>query len=289
MRIRVPATSANVGPGFDCLGIAFNLINTFDVELSDTFEIRNTPSDFQNEDNLFLKAYRSTFPTDATPITVTFDTNVPISRGLGSSATLTIGGIVAGFLVQNKEMDVNGILHYATKIEGHPDNVAPALLGGLVASYQTTYQPLELHPSWQFYLLIPDVEVSTSQARAILPNAYPRQVAVSNSAKAILLIEALRHGNLDLLKVAADDAIHEPYRKTLIPAFDTIKEICTSDGKGVFFISGSGSTCLSIRKEPFSPQQLQELSNYPSWNVQDVKVCTEGTTLEDKAIWQPSI
>ena len=235
-QIRVPATSANLGPGFDCLGLALNLYNEFLVEPATETTLLGVEEAYNDSDNLFLVAYRSTFDNEPLPIQVTFQTNIPISRGLGSSSSLIIGGILAGYLIQEKALEVDAILEKATAIEGHPDNVSPALLGGLVASYQTIYRKLPVDYSYHFTLLIPNVKVSTEEARAILPDQYSRSVAVSNSAKAILMVDALQHFNLHQLRTAATDEIHEPYRKTLIPHFDEVKKILTKNNQGVFLM-----------------------------------------------------
>jgi homoserine kinase len=137
-KIKVPATSANLGPGFDCIGIALNLYNEFIIKKSSEYKYKNILDKFCNEDNLFIKSAKCVYQyyqMDEIKFELEIIENVPISRGLGSSATCIIGGLIAGFLMLEKEVDQEVVLLLANKIEGHPDNVAPAYLGGLVCSF----------------------------------------------------------------------------------------------------------------------------------------------------------
>lgn len=285
IKIRVPATSANLGAGFDCLGVALSLFNEFEVFPSSSYHVSGVPIEFANENNMFLRAYKSTFHENDIPITVTFNSSIPISRGLGSSSSLIIGGLIAGMLMQNKPLRKEDILSRAIVMEGHPDNVTPALLGGLVASYQDFYQRIPIHEDYHFTLFMPEEKVSTTKARSILPDSYPRDVAVRNSAKAILTVEALRRFNMPLLQNVAKDEFHEPYRKTLIPHFDEVKEYLDSLNHGVFLISGSGSTCLYISDQSLTENELEDLEKMVPWTIKEVKVSEQGACLWEKDLW----
>ncbi len=284
MRIKVPATSANVGPGFDCLGIAFDIYNTFDVRLADRDILHHTETRFCNPDNLFLRAYHKACRKMEVEsfVEADFNSDIPVSRGLGSSAALIVGGIVAANELNGRKLSEEDIFLLASEMEGHPDNAAPAFFGGLTACLKDgdTYlaRNLSLHEDWRFTVLIPDFEVSTEEARGILPAVYPRADAASNGAHAILTCEALRTGDLSLLKAAAKDLIHEPYRRTLIHDFDIIRDIAEEDTDGVFLISGSGSTCLLISKRPLSEDAEDMIRDRkdPAWKVLAVKPAFQG-------------
>ena len=162
-------------------------------------------------------------------------------------------------------------------MEGHPDNAAPAVYGGLCASMENTSVQLPLSDKFHYTVYIPGFEISTEEARKILPESYPRSIATKNSAHAILLVHALAKGDIDLLKKAGTDYFHEPYRKTLIATirntnfciFNTIKTLVTNDASGIFLISGSGSTCLSITEQPISSKTEETISQM-GWKVQQV-------------------
>ena len=281
-RIKTPATSANIGPGFDCFGLALQLFNTFDVAVANQTKLLGVEEYYNNDNNLFLQAYKKGCQSIGkyTPIHVTFHTGIPISRGLGSSATLIVAGLIAASAIHQNALSKEEIFQLASQMEGHPDNVAPCIYGGLTASIKNedtffTY-PLTLSEDWKFTVFVPDFKVSTGKARRILPNAYPRQVAASNAAHASLMVEALRTGNLDLLKLAAKDQLHEPYRKTLIDEFDTLKEIVKP--YGVLLISGSGSTCILISKENIHEEVKKKIFSLKHhWKIIPATICTSGT------------
>lgn len=270
VNIKTCATSANIGPGFDCLGLALDIYNSFDVEISDKDELINIEDRFNNEDNLFLKSYRQGIKklNIDDHIKVIFNSNIPISRGLGSSSSLIVGGLKAASVLHNNGLSDEEIFDIAANMEGHPDNVAPCIFGGLTASFKTNdhfiYRFLPLSKDLIFTLLIPDFEVSTAEARKVLPSTYERKVAVNNSTKALLLTNAIKDGDITLLKQVSDDEIHEPYRKKLIHDYDEIKDIFKKQTDGVLFISGSGSTCLGISKKEL---EVKELNFSHHWDI----------------------
>lgn len=284
--IKTPATSANIGPGFDCLGLALSIYNSFDVELSDRDSLENVEERFNNTDNLFLQAYHRGCQTIGVNdhIHVIFHCDIPVSRGLGSSSSLIVGGLTAAGVLHNDALNEDQIFELASEMEGHPDNAAPCVYGGLTASLNTgdrfiTHQ-IPLSEDWNFYVFIPDFEVSTNKARAILPENYPRNIASSNSAHAILTVEALRTGNPAFLKVAAVDQIHEPYRKKLIDGYDELKKITEEDTDGTLLISGSGSTCLLITRALLSDEAEKKIHALPHrWQIHNVSEAKEGTEI----------
>lgn len=280
--IKTPATSANIGPGFDSFGLAVDLYNTFDVEVSNTDILENVEERFQNPDNLFLKAYHRGCKAIGIEdyVHAIFHTNIPVSRGLGSSSSLIVAGIYASNALHNNPLTIDEIFQLAASIEGHPDNVAPCIFGGMTISTKASKayitHCLDIHPDWKYTLLIPDFETSTQEARKVLPLTYPRDVVVENIAHASLMIEALRQKDFPLLQIAAIDKIHEPYRKQLIHEFDAVQNII--DNEGVLFISGSGSTCLLISKDPLALEKKAKIHTLQhNWNIIEVALAKKGT------------
>lgn len=285
--IKTCASSANVGPGFDCLGLALDIYNTFEIELAEKDELLNVDEIYDNAENLFLRAYRYGLSMIGTldHIRVKFNCDIPVARGLGSSSSLIVGGLAAAGVLHGNIFSRNDLFRLAAKMEGHPDNAAPCVYGGFRASltdddnhYLT--RKLDFHPDWKLTVLIPDFEVTTLEARKVMPNTYDKQIATTNSAKGILLCKALADGDLELLRKAATDQIHEPYRRSLIEEFDEIKEAYTKDTDGVLLISGSGSSCLGIAKRHLSPygyDQIAMRKHY--WRIREVSLDTKGVEI----------
>ena len=248
IKYKVPATSANLGIGFDCLGIALSLYDYFEIEESDKFILDGFISnDIKN--NLFIEAYKKAcrYKKDkVVPLKVKLKADVPISRGLGSSSCMIVGGIYAYNILHNNCLSKEEMLELATAIEGHPDNVAPCIYGGLCISSDNKTTLLKVSNKWRFGIWIPPYEVKTSEARKVLPTSYSREDIVSNIANAIKGIKALETFDLDNISSLNKDKIHEPYRKTLIKDFKKYEKLAYQNGAKAFLISGSGSTCLSI-------------------------------------------
>lgn len=250
-RISVPASSANLGPGFDVLGLALDLANTCEFKLSDD------KNEFKNNinSNLIYKAYKYAFDfygEEALPVDFNVDTNVPLSRGLGSSASCIVMGIMAAFDVMKRDFDKKEILKLATKMEGHPDNVAPAIFGNAVASIlkdeQVYLEEFEVSNNFKFLAIIPDFKLPTKEARDALPKTYSKEDAVFNLSRLSMVILSLISGDEENLKVALDDKIHEPYRLSLIPEIDDIEKIIDDSDALGHYLSGAGSTIMVVLK-----------------------------------------
>lgn len=282
LKIKTPASTSNLGPGFDCLGLALDLYNSFDVDLSETDELIGVDEAFNNENNLFLKAYHLGMKQIGLDdhVRVSFHTAVPVSRGLGSSSTLIVGGLLAASALHNDALDKDHIFQLAAMMEGHPDNAAPCVYGGFCASFKDEEgnfftRTLTFSEDFKITLFIPDFEVETANARRILPDVYPRKIAVANASKAILTVKALVDGDLELLKKCAKDELHEPYRRTLISEYDEVKKLFIKDTDGVFLISGSGSTCIGISRDYFEESSaLSALKHH--WQVKEVSFTNKG-------------
>lgn len=256
--VRVPASTANLGPGFDSFGCALGLYNELTFEQKEKgLTITGCPSQYANPRNLAYVAYEAAMmemglPTEGLSIHITG--KVPVSRGLGSSAALLAAGAMAASALHGGKLDKQALLTVTTRIEGHPDNLAPAIFGGLTASLMDDGQPLAmpfpLNPGWQFVALIPDFELSTKMARAALPKSVPHRDAVYNVSHGALVLKALELGDEELLEKAMGDRLHQPYRKSLIDGFEEVQAAAKRAGAAGFCISGAGPTLLCLSKNP---------------------------------------
>lgn len=254
--VRVPATSANIGPGFDSLGMAFSFYNVFTFEPSEKTVISGCPAAYAGEDNLALVAFRAACRRagrEAPSVHIDIGGDVPVSRGLGSSATLLVGGALGAELLLSLGLSQKDILEIATEIEGHPDNIAPAVYGGFTASLMEEGRPVvakcPVHPCLRFCAFIPNFKTSTHDARAVLPTCVPRADAVFNLSHVAVLLCALAAGDTAMLSVSLQDRLHQPYRTSLIDGYEEVRRAALEAGAHAFFISGSGSTCMAIYTE----------------------------------------
>lgn len=267
-KIKVPATSANLGPGFDVMGLAIDRYNTFNFKIGETFP----------EDNLIYKSYRSVFEylnKDMITVEITVDEDVPRARGLGSSATCIVGGIMGANEILENPLNKEEILKLASKIEGHPDNVAPAIYGGLVASVVEGNKihtgNIPIKNDLIFIALVPNFELSTSQAREVLPKEIPHDLGVYNVGRASMLISGLIRGDNSLLKIGLADKLHQPYRGKLIEGFDDIISKSYDSGSLGCYLSGAGPTIMCIGEEGDSQliDKIQKFMDkeYENWKV----------------------
>ncbi len=293
IKIRVPASTSNMGPGFDCLGMALDMYSVFEAQLSDRDVLLNTEPRFSGPDNLFLKAYHACGEEHGVSdhVAVTFRTGIPVSRGLGSSASLICAAAGAWHLLHGEPLSKEEAVAFASRMEGHPDNAAPCICGGLCASLNEgtiLTRRLKLDPDWIFTVIIPDFEVSTEAARSILPDSYSAADTIHSVSSAVLLCEALASGDQELLNLCSDDRIHEPWRRTLIRDFDIVKKTACDDTGGTFFISGSGSACILISRTPLSEQaEAGILRTRENWRIRQCRPAFGGLEKEENGIWHP--
>lgn len=245
MKVYVPATTANIGPGFDSLGIALNLYNAY--ELCDP---KNYKAPRTLADDAFQK-YFTALDKKVPPLCVRIvETTIPISRGLGSSASLIVGGLLLANQYNHNALTDEELLNLATEIEGHPDNVAPALLGGLVISTvregKVYCQKVALSETLDFVTFIPPYESSTSEARQLLPDLYPKAEVIYNISRVALLVSSLMTENYHNLSESLEDKLHEPYRKDTIPDYAPIKALKQLPDIYGSFISGAGPTMIAL-------------------------------------------
>ena len=261
IRVQVPATSANCGPGFDCLGLALNLYNIFEFTpdanaTSFSYTFHGYGADLlEREDpkkNLIGIAIEQVFAKAQEPIQyghITSETLIPPSRGLGSSSTAIVGGLLLANNLVNNPLSKEELLIIANRMEGHPDNVAPAIFGNLCCATGLKDKVLNtvipVPESLHFAVVVPEVLVSTEYARSVLPNHVPFKEAVQNVSHASLFVTSLITNQLDNLAVALEDNLHVPYRKTLIPHCDKVFSAAKAAGAYGATISGSGSTLIA--------------------------------------------
>ncbi len=269
MRLQIPATTANMGPGFDCIGMALSLYNYIDFEplLEEhafmlSAEGEGSEEVSLSEDNLIYQVYFKTLSAAGAPIygiKMHFENHIPFSRGLGSSSAAIIGGAVIANSMMNNRLSNEELLQIALEFEGHPDNIAPALLGGVILSGLTEQGVFteKIAPPAHLYcsVLIPDYPLATSQAREVLPQTLPMADAVFNVGRMGLLVHALHTDNIPLLGMAMQDKLHQPYRRELICAMPEIERLALQLGATSVVISGAGPTLLIIsdRCIDFSP------------------------------------
>lgn len=294
--IKVPATSANVGPGFDCLGLALNLFASFTLQVSDSLVIDGCPAQFCGHDNLVWTSYLAACKElicKPVPLHITINSPIPLSGGLGSSSTCVVAGVLAAFALNNKlDEDKNRTraLDICTLIEGHPDNVAPALLGGLVSTYNdgrhTHTLTYPLADNLRFVAIAPPYEVRTSDARKVMPQNVSLDTAIWQIGHAVATVHALQTGNAQELKHALIDKLHEPYRAELIRDYEPLQRTALAAGAQSFIISGSGSTMLAICTSDEAAQNVvHAICNMEEFLVKDLWLCilkgsTTGAVIE---------
>lgn len=267
--VKVPATTANLGPGFDCLGLALPIYNEITVEEtvmpgsgieiniiedSETYDILSIPKD---ENNIVYKAIELLYNfigQTVSDIKITIKTNIPVARGLGSSASVIVGGLMAANKLLGSPADDNVLLAIATEVEGHPDNVAPALFGGFcLSSFEddcsVSCSKILWPEDWKLTVLIPDYELDTKIARSVLPESISIPDAAFNVRKCAMLVDAVYRQDSELMKKCLTDKIHQPYRERLIKGFPELKELLANkDDILGCVISGAGPTILVISK-----------------------------------------
>lgn len=271
MKVRIPASSANLGPGFDCYGIAWQLYNELDFELSDSLEITGCDGRYCNEDNLAYAAYKAVLErcgVKSEGLRIRFGkSQIPISRGLGYSSSVLVAGVIAANELHHLGLSREELLEVATVLEGHPDNVAPALFGRLSASAVVEGKPVTvpfpLSDKLHFTALVPPFELPTAQARGVLPMSVPREDAIFNVSRGALLLSALGSGDIELLRLSMDDRLHQPYRIPLIPGYDVARGLAYRCGAAAVCISGAGSTLLCVSDQPELAEKIAEAAAMP--------------------------
>ncbi len=266
IHVKVPATTANLGPGFDALGLALNLWNEAEFKCTDDSQIRVTVSGEgeeslpQNAENAIAQAALQVYDLagkSCSGLHIHCVNRIPLGSGMGSSSAAMLTGMLGANGLLGNPFTNEEILRMAIEEEGHPDNVAPAMLGGLVASILHKERVVSMrlptranHGPIHATIVLPDFDFPTQQARAILPKDVKRTDAVYNISRAVLVTEALRTGNMELLGIAMKDALHQPQRLALIPGAIPALEAGKKAGASAVALSGAGPSLIA-----FSPKE----------------------------------
>ena len=248
-----------MGPGFDCLGMALDIWNTVEVTVGGSgVDISGEGHDSlpNNASNLVHKSVARVFEQlgrDVPEFRLSCHNEIPLARGLGSSSASLIGGLTAGNELCDQAFTEDEILQIASEIEGHPDNVTPALYGGFRIAVNHNGRiisaPVPIPEGLEAVLFIPDVPMPTEEARGILPPEIPRTDAVHNVGRAALLVQAFTSGDLSLLDIATGDVLHQPARQAIFPAMKNMFRAAMAVGALGVFLSGAGSTVLALARD----------------------------------------
>lgn len=287
VKVRVPASSANIGPGFDCLGLAVNLYLYIEAEeTGGTTSVQrcpNTPIDAANLLQHSMEKLFSLISYKPVGIKMNIKNEIPIARGLGSSSAFIVGGIVTAAKLAKANLSQQDLLNLAAKIEGHPDNITPAILGGLTASFledgKVYATKLDLHTDFQFFALIPDFHLSTKVARGALPQMVSHSDASFNTSRTVLALAALKQGDAKLLKASLHDKLHQNYRMPLIPEYDILFNSLPKIEGIACYLSGAGPTIMVISKESEKTEtKLQKILNdlQNPWNLKKLRPDLQG-------------
>ena len=256
--LRVPASTSNLGSGFDALGLAIDLPLTvkFEIGISGRhIRARGEGAALleQERDNLLLQAFDracSEIGCQPPPLRIEMHNPIPLKRGLGSSGAAIVAGLVGANLLHGKKLSQQQLLDLANEMEGHPENASASLLGGLtvngVENGEVKWQRFLPPENWAAAAFIPDLEIATHEARGVLPETLSREDAVKNVQRVAVLVAAFAKREPALLKFGVQDWLHQPYRKALIPGFDDFVAAAYAAGAFAAFLSGSGSTILAI-------------------------------------------
>lgn len=301
--VKVPATTANIGPGFDCMGMALPIYNTITIEEtvlpgtgveinviadSDTIDqlsLDHVPCD---ENSIVYKAvellYNSIGQTPS-ELRINIHSNIPVARGLGSSSSVIVGALIAANELLGRPADEVALLSIACEIEGHPDNITPAIVGGLVISSQeedgrVVYRKLKWPDNWAVTVCVPDFELSTDIARSVLPTEVPIKDAVFNAQRLAMFVEAIHTEDAELMKLALKDKLHQPYRMKLVPGLDKIiANLKHFDNVLGCVLSGAGSSILVISEK----NDLEKVRNVvrDTWTDQNIKCVIKTLSVEN--------
>ncbi len=291
--LRIPATSANLGAGFDSLGLALSMYNEVQMEEYDGIDIQSAddvavPTD---QSNLIYSSARRIYELCGRPfpgLRIVQTNNIPMTRGLGSSSACIIAGICGANHMLRHPFTPDDLVNMAAYIEGHPDNTTPALMGGIVTAVFDTQKVYwvkqEVDSHLKFVALIPDFELSTELARKRLPAQVSHQDAVFNLSRAALFSASLLSGKYENLKVATCDRLHQPYRKDLIKGYDDVLDAAGRLGAYGVYISGAGPTIMAIvdEKNTLFPLQIRrqlKALGLGGWRVEELHIDNRGAQI----------
>jgi homoserine kinase len=295
IHIKVPATTANMGPGFDCIGMALKLYNHLWVEVAGehlVVENKGTASVPIGKNNLIyrniIRFYKELGVSKRIPgMKLIQDDSIPLTRGLGSSAACVVAGLLAANEISGINLPREQLCALAAKIEGHPDNSTPALMGGIVVGAFSNDKleyikiPPEKFNGLKFAVMIPDFPLPTRRARGVLPEAVRMEDAIYNVSRAALMVAALTAGDFSKLNTAMDDRLHQRYRASLIPGMEKIFTRARKCGAKGVFLSGAGPSIVAVfQGEDFEWEMARHLERLPDkWELKVLEPDGEGAVL----------
>jgi homoserine kinase len=285
-RLRVPATSANLGPGFDAMALALELFLEIDATPAPDFAISATG---RNQDicgglsgNLLIETYRATLVEEQKPVEpldFRVHNEIPVGMGCGSSAAVRLAGVAFASVFGDLHWDAATIVERAARLEGHPDNVAACWHGGLtVAAGASPLATISIPPpsDWRAVLVLPDAPVATAKARAMLPERYSRQDVVTSVQNVALLTAAFATGRHDLMHLATRDCLHQPYRNGLCPLLPALLPLAGTHGVISVTLSGAGPAVLLLIRVSGQGSTLQEAITQMAHPVCRVEILPAG-------------
>jgi homoserine kinase len=295
IKIQIPATSANLGAGFDALGLALNFYNYIQMEESDRLDISSSdgntiPTDDTNLVYTSAKTLYDICGRKLSGLKIVQENNIPMTRGLGSSSACIVGGLVGANTLMGNPLSLDDIVNLSAEIEGHPDNTAPALLGGIVTAVfdgqAVHWVKQEVHTDLRFIVIIPNFELSTEKARSALPKEVSHKDAIYNLSRASLFSASLLTGKYENLRTAVDDRLHQPYRLPLIPHAEEVFKIGYTLGAYAMYVSGAGPSLMAIvdEKNTFFSGKMRfalDQRGLSSWQVKELAIDNKGTILID--------
>lgn len=294
VKIKIPATSANLGSGFDCLGVAVNMYNEVEMEQCDKIDIQTLdeikiPTD---ENNLIYKTSKYLFDICGEPLSgikIRQKNRIPMARGLGSSSACIVAGLMGANTFLHNPLSKDELINIAADMEGHPDNSTPAFLGGMVSAVidgkKVYYVKTPIKEDLKFVAFIPNFELKTSKARAVVPNETTRKAAVYNTSRSALMGLSIASGNYGNMRVACKDMLHQNYRLPLIKGGKHVFKIARELDAYATYISGAGSTIMSIIDESntdFIPRatELLEHNGMGRWKIILLDADNKGASVE---------
>ena len=305
IHIKVPATSANLGAGFDCMGLAVDICNEIWAERNEKGLVIETDADLpRDRSNLVFRALSDTMkyirdtkgntsaggflaeyienPLVIQNLTIRQKNNIPKGAGLGSSAACAVAGALLADALCGGILTEDEVVNLTAALDGHPDNVVPALVGGIAASFckdgRVFYTKIDLSKEVHLTFFVPPFSLATQKARAVLPAKYPREDAVFNIGRAVLTFAALARGDFELLREAVGDRLHERYREPLIHNFADVVGFARDAGAVACYLSGAGSAVAAFTDERFDTDKMRHnLERLPDrWKIYRAKVLEHG-------------
>lgn len=295
-KILIPASTANMGSGFDSIGMALTMYNEIEFEvIPEGIEIiipegngENIPLD---ESNLIVRSVKEGLKETGVPmpgLRIVQKNVIPQTRGLGSSSACVVGGIILANILSGGVLSTDRMIKIAAEIEGHPDNILPTFIGGMTAGVMegTDVKFVHIEPPRELKccVMIPDFQLETAKAREILPRTVSMQDAVYNVSRSALMVGAMTQGRMDLIRTALGDMLHQPYRKMLISDYDEIVDFAERNGALGCCLSGAGPTMIAFLDRDYRQfvqrMKLATKNMENSWRVELLNICFEGATWE---------